>query len=114
MMDTSTPVQFALRCCVLTLGIGLMLPDISWLRPLGLLVVIIAGYLPGGEVKNPKRSRFYVLLALIMAQVALGVLQSHRESKHPDAIFNQIFDIWIVAFWAWAMISDFRKRRART
>jgi len=89
-----------------------MLPNIPWLRPLGLLVVIAAERLPGGEMTDSKPSRYNTILFLIMAQVMLGLWQSDREQKRFSAN-DELFDVIIVLIWAWSLISEFRKRRAQ-
>jgi len=113
-MNTSSPFQFALRCCVFTVGVGLMLPQIPWLLPLGLLVVIAAGYMPGGDMKTPKFSRLFTLLVLIMAQVMLGVWQSTGGSPHSvrSGVLGLLYDIVLLVMWAQALLSDYRKWRS--
>lgn len=112
-MKKASASEFALRWCVFTLGVGLMLPEVPWLRPLGLLVVFAAGYLPGQELMPPKFPRFFVLLGLIMAQVVMGIMDSDRaEQRHfrPHARWVII----MIVIWAWSLFEDYKKWHSST
>ena len=107
-----TSEQFALRCCVVTLGVGLMLPEISWLRPLGLLVLTAGTMLFRFESKaSMGLGRLFILLALIMAQVLLG-LESWGRQALQSIVPAPWFAVLIIGIWVHGLIADYRKWKA--
>jgi len=108
-MTVRTSEQFALRCCGLTLGIGLMLPDISWLRPLGLLVVVAADNFLRFEPKTSMSpARLFVILVLIMSMVLLELASWDSSAQHNIAP-KPWFAVLLVAIWVWGLTTDYRK-----
>jgi hypothetical protein len=79
-MDKSTTFQFVTRCCILTLGAGLMLPDIPWLRPLGLLIIVAAERLPGGGMFQTESPRLNKIVFWLMVPNRLNHRFSNRRA----------------------------------
>ena len=101
---------FVLRSCSATLGIGLMLPNIDWLRPLGLLIVIACAY--GFRYPSEKSvglNGFFTLLVLIIFQVVLALVRpSTQSSITPSPIFTTL----LVVIWLCGLITEYRKWRS--
>jgi hypothetical protein len=99
--------KFVAQAGLFSVGVALMLMDISSLTFLGLGVVILSGYF------SPQRRFSRKALVLCLTGVVLGLLRGRAAfSPHPIALLYPVYASGLTLIWACGLVYDYRAWRA--
>ncbi len=104
---TNPTAKFLTSSALLTIGVVLMMLNVSWLTFLGLALVFFAGYYsPQGQV-----SQKAILLCLVGAVFSL-LAGGNPLVPEPYEAWRPLYLLMLCGVWVWGLASEYRAWRA--